>query len=106
MRIGKLDQEIQLFSIVTTNDLGDTIETPTLEDTVFAHVMSSTGKEAIEAARNNQREVIRVLIRYRTDIQSTWQIVWEGQTYNITGIDRKNRRQDQIWLNCEVVGAV
>lgn len=104
IQTGKLDQVITLQSLVETTVSGELLRSYTDIQDVWGHVKTSRGTEALEAARTNAREVIRVLLRYRDDVEVKWRIVWEGQTYNVVSVDRSSRREGQLWLNCEVVG--
>lgn len=106
MYIGRLDQIIELFSLSETNNLGVLAQTYTTEGEVWAHVKTQRGTEAFEAARINARETLRILIRYRADVDVKWRLTWESQTYNIIAVDRSMRRQGELWLTAEVVGAV
>lgn len=106
MNIGKLDQEINLYSHSVINDFGDIQDVYGLAATVWARVMTQSGSEAFEAARVNAKRVIRVGIRYRDDVTALWRIQWQGQDYNITAVDRSNRRQGELWLTCEEIEAL
>jgi len=106
MQSGNLDQLIKLYSLVETNDRGSLKLTYSLVGKVWAHVMSQRGTEAFEAARTNAKQTIRVKIRYNNSVNVKWKINWEGQDYNIIAIDRSNRRDGELWMTCQVVGAV
>jgi len=106
MRIGKLDQQITLQSLVETNDEGSLTQAWSTQATVYAHVKTQSGAEAFEAARVNARETIRVMIRYRTDVTTKWRMQWSGQNYDITAVDRSSRRSGELWLTAQVQGAV
>ena len=106
MRTGDLDQRIVLQSVTSTNNVGSVTESYATVATVWGHVMSQRGQEALESARLNARETIRVKIRYRTDVDVKWRIQWGGQNYNIKAVDRSNRRDGELWLTAELVGAV
>lgn len=105
MLTGKLDQQIDLQSPATINDGGDAKTTYTTVSTVFGQVTSQHGSEAFEAARMSARETIRVQIRYRDDVLTTWRIVWMNQNYSIKSVDRSMRRKGELWLTAEVSGA-
>lgn len=106
MRLGKLDQRVILQSLSETNDEGELVKAYTTVDTVFAEVISQRGSEAFEAARTNARDNIRVRMHYRTDVTVKWRLVWESQNYNIVNVDRSNRRQGELWVTAQAVGAL
>lgn len=106
MRVGKLDQRIGLYSLSESNVSGELTQVYALVATVFGQVISQRGNEAFEVARTNARETIRVCIHYRTDVTNKWQITWEGQTYNVINTDRSNRRDGELWITAQVVGAI
>ncbi len=105
MNVAELDQQVQLLSYSPANNSGEMTPTFTPGDTVWAKVISQKGKEAFEAARTNARSTIRVGMHYRTDVASTWRLIWEGDTYNITDTDRSMRRDGMLWVTAEAVGA-
>ena len=105
MQTGKLDQTIELLSLTEVNSGGELTRDYVSEGKVFAHVKTQHGWEAMEAARTNAKQTIRVLLRFRADVNIKWKIIWEEQDYNIVAIDRSNRRQGELWLTCQVVGA-
>jgi SPP1 family predicted phage head-tail adaptor len=107
MRVGKLTERIEFFSPTIVDNEGQVEETYSSEGTVFAYVMSSKGSEAMEAARANAKQIIRIKIRYNDlSPEYGWQFEWEGQRYNITDIDRTMRRQDELYMNGELLEAV
>ena len=106
MQIGKLDQWISLQSPTETNTSGSVVKAYTTVATVPAHIISERGQEALASARVNAKERLRVLIRHRTDIDVKWRIVWDSKNYNILNADRSGRRSGELWLTCELVGAV
>ena len=105
MRFGKrLDQQVELFSLAVVNTLGQVEKTYSTEGTVWADVIGAKGSEAIDAARQDAKEAIRVLLRFRSDVDTKWRMIWEGTTYNIVHVDKTNRRQGELWLTCQSVG--
>lgn len=105
MEIGKLDQKITLESLSESNDFGELTKSYILVGEVWAHVISEKGSESFEASRLSSKEVIKVLIRYRSDVLTDWRITWSGNTYNVTHVDRSLRRDGQLWLMCETLEA-
>lgn len=106
MNIGKLDQRVTIQELSETNNEGSLEQAWVDVDTVFAYVTSQRGGEAFEAARTNAKEIIRVQIRYRSDVTVKHRLEWLGQFYNITAVDRSMHRSGELWLTAEVQGAV
>jgi len=106
MKTGKLDQQIVIQSLTETSDGGSLSRSWSTLATVFGHVMTQRGSEAFEAARVNARETIRVMIRYRSDVTTKHRIQWASQSYDITAVDRSGRREGELWLTAQVVGAL
>ena len=105
MKIGDLDQRIELQSLSKTNVSGEITETFTTQATVWAMVISQKGEEAFESARTNAKETIRVKTRYRDDLQITWRVIWMDQAYHLKHIDRSQRRKGELWFTAELIGA-
>ncbi len=106
MRTGSMDQQVVLQSMTEVNNAGSLSKSYATVATVWAEVISQRGNEAFEAARLNARESIRVKMRYRDDVVNTWRMQWGGQNYNIINTDRSNRRNGELWVTGELVGAL
>jgi SPP1 family predicted phage head-tail adaptor len=107
MQSGKLDQRITIQSLTETqNSLGETVNSYSTVATVWGRVVTERGTEAFESARVNARETVRVEIRYRSDVTDKHRIQWNGYNYNIVYTDRTKRREGDMWLTCELVGAI
>ena len=103
--IGKLNQRVILRACTETNAGGQLVKNYTDVARVWAEVISLRGTKALEAARINARETIRLRLRYRPDVDSDWQVEWEGQNYNVLYTDRSERRAGWLWVQAECVGA-
>ena len=106
METGRLDQRITLQQRQETTVSGRLNSGYMTVATVWGHVLSQRGNEALEAARVNARDNIRVCLRFRADVDATWRIEWNGQPYNIVNVDRSNRRLGWLWLTAQAKGAV
>lgn len=108
MRAGEIQERITFQTPVEVNTNGSLVisyATASPPDLVFAKVIEPRGGEAFEAARVNARKTIRVGIRYRADVLSTWRFLWEGQPYNIKLVDQSGRISGETWLTGECVNA-
>ena len=103
MQTGKLDQKITLENPVETNTGGELLVSYVAVETVFGHVRSQRGNESFEAARQESKATLRILLRFRDDIKTDWRIKWDDQYYNIIYIDRADRRKGELWLTVEGV---
>lgn len=104
MQAGKLDQKIELYSKAQVNSFGSVTEAWTLVAEVWGHVISQRGNEAFEAARTNAKETIRVKLRYRADVETTWRVRWFGQDYAIFAVDRSMQRKGELWVTAMAIG--
>lgn len=105
MRIGKLDQRVIFAALVETNDGGSLVQSWPVSsppDEVWAEVISERGTESFQAARVNARETIRVRVRYRADVQTSWRLTWNDRNYDVKYIDEADRRKGDLWLTAEL----
>ena len=111
MPLGMLDQaiffeapeNINVDGSITTTWVDQSGESPPAND--WAHVIAQTGSESFEAARTNASAFIKLQLHYREDVKTTWRVLWEGEEYNITYLDRSERRKGYLWITAEVIGA-
>lgn len=105
MQSGRLDQQLDLLKPVQTNNLGQLETTFVSQGIVWGHVISERGREAIEASRQNAFEIVRVCIRHRSDVDTSWQFMWDDKTFGIERVDRSHRRsRGELWLTARAVG--
>jgi SPP1 family predicted phage head-tail adaptor len=67
--------------------------------TVAAGVKYAPGGEAQQAQQQTATQRISFTIRYRSDVRPTWQLVYEGRTFQITDVAEIGRRRGTI-LTC------
>jgi SPP1 family predicted phage head-tail adaptor len=109
MKAGKRNFRVTLLRPVETNSDGSLKISYSPVTTVFANVISVTGRigqETVESAKPNAREQIRVGLPYRTDVDNSWRLEWKGQTYNVKYTDRTAEQDGDLWLTAEAVGAL
>jgi len=70
-------------------------------DMVFAKVVSQKGGEAIEAARVNAREGVRVCIYWRSDVSTKWRFTWKGREYYLKAVDQTQELDGWLWFTAE-----
>lgn len=71
----------------------------------WAKVVSERGNEALESARTQSTEVVRMMVVYRADVLTTWRVKWEDQYYDIIAVDRSKKRQNELWFTARLKGA-
>lgn len=87
MLAGKLRDRITIQSkIDTRDDFGQPISTWSDLATVWAHVLFINGKEAISTNVDTASKSASMRIRYRTDIDTSMRIMFNGATYNIKAV--------------------
>jgi SPP1 family predicted phage head-tail adaptor len=95
MNFGKFDRQLQLQkpAVVAQNDYGE--EAPAgFEDveTVYGEQKPGTGAESFLGQQQTAQQAVSWQIRYRADINTTWQFTCEGRTYQIIAIQEIGRR--------------
>lgn len=99
MRTGQLDQRVTLKSVAETrDDAGGPLAAATDVATVWARVMAQKGDESFRAAQQTASRTIKVLIRFRDDVDTDWLLQWNGDVYDIVDVDRSARRDGELWL--------
>ncbi len=105
LQIGNLDQRVLLQSKTIENVRGEVVNTYSDIATVWGSVITQRGNEAFEASRTNAIDIIRVKIRYRSDLKTDWRVSWQGQFYNVESVDRSQRREGAMWFTARLLGA-
>ncbi len=100
-RAGEMDQRIELQKETRTPDgQGGFTSEWTTQDTVWAHVRPQRGSEREHGDRIQAEAGYFVVIRYRSDINETWRIVWNGRNMNIRFLQDEGPRA--LYLPMEV----
>ncbi|MAK61794.1 MAG: hypothetical protein CMK09_12510 [Ponticaulis sp.] len=88
------DQIIELASAGDgTDGWGAPVNTWTVTDTFRARVITETGEEFVNGGLSDtMRKRIAVETYYRTDIKSSDRLIWQGETYEITSLVTRPRR--------------
>ena len=97
---GDFDQRVTLQSRNTAKDAyGQDTITWTDVCTVWAQVQALRGREFFAAAQVQQEQTVKVRIRYRSDVLTTWRLVWQGRNHDITGAIPVGRN-DMLEIMC------
>lgn len=59
---------------------------------VWAQVEYPQGNEATDAAQLQTVQQVRLRIRYRADVETTWRVLLDGKTYQLTAVAEIPRR--------------
>ncbi len=96
MNIGKLDRLLTLQAPVPVvqNDFGEPAPSAWLDvATVAAGIEYKAGGEALQADQLTATQRIIFTIRYHPGVLPTWQLTFEGRTYQITDVAHIGRRR-------------
>ena len=102
MRIGKMDQRITLQSrgTPTLDAAGQDAITWVDVATVWAERINQRSAEVFQAAQMGDDDVVELHIRHRTDVATTWRLVWDGEGYDITSVSDFGKRKDRTRIMC------
>lgn len=104
MDAGKLDRCIRIETRSQSQDsFGEQIETFAVLESCRAQVIPTTAVEPFQGDQYNAQRRATFVIRYRTGIDETSRIVYNGDTYDITGLFEIGRRQ---WLEIQAFALV
>ncbi len=99
---GRLDRKITIQELTTTNDeYGEPVESWSDLATVWAEVKQQSAREMWESGKVSEVEMM-FRIRYRSGIDTTNRISYDGDTYDITGV-REIGRRDGLEITGRVV---
>jgi len=104
MGAGQLDDFIYIESPTNTKDFGvpkkswSDLSGTSPATPFFSDVLTAKGSEAIQSSRLQNEQTIRVKIRYRDDVKTSWRVKWQDQYYYIQHIDRSARRDGYLWF--------
>jgi SPP1 family predicted phage head-tail adaptor len=94
MRAGDLDRKVNLERYtLNQNDFGEPIETWSLIASVWASRAILSGNETFESDQTAALALYRFRMYYRSDLDATCRIVYEGRNYNIKFIAEIGRRE-------------
>lgn len=106
MNIGKLDRQLTLqAAAVVAQDAFGAPAPASFTDvaTVAAGIEYKPGDEAMQADQLTATQRISFTIRYRADVRPTWQLLYEGKTFQLTDVAEIGRRRGLL-LTCYAHG--
>lgn len=94
MRAGAMDRQITIQRRVLTKDsVGQDVESWVTDATVWCQVIPVGGKERLTSAHEVIEFDTRFRIRYRSSLDTTYRVVFEGQEFDIFSIAEIGRRE-------------
>lgn len=94
MPAGDLDTPITLQSRAGGFDsFGQPSTTWTDYAKVWAQQVPIGGTERVEAQQRLNREIKRLRIRWRAGVSAAHRVIWDGATFEITGVREEGRRK-------------
>lgn len=102
MNAGRLRHRVNLAAPISTAGLDGHVSIIFGAGTdLWAEVSGQKGEESFAAARTESRRTIKVALRWRDDVSTAWRLTWNGETYDITDVDRSRRHLGELWLMCQ-----
>lgn len=99
MRGGQLDQRVGLYRLIKSRDVaGGPVSTPQHVADVSADVRGQRGDKSFEAAQSAASRTVKILLRWRDDVETDWVVRWNGDDFDIVDVDRSLRRDGELWL--------
>ena len=102
---GKLNRRIALQSNAPIQDTyGDMIESWSLIGNVWAEMVSAKGSEKFTAQQDAGFDTVVWRIRYRSDLDNLDRVVYDGQNYDILGVNEEGYRTNLILITKAILG--
>ncbi|MFD1675410.1 phage head closure protein [Alicyclobacillus fodiniaquatilis] len=103
-RIGDLRRRVTLQSQQQTRDEDGMVNIAWVDvATVWASIVSVSGKEYFSAAAVNAETDKKVTIRYRSDVDSSWRVMVDGQVNEVIDPLDEDGTRRFLTLMCKAV---
>ena len=92
--------KLQSPSNISLNSIKE--QTPIYENVaeVWAEVLPLRGREYQESQKLQAETQYRVIIRYRSDVEANWRVLWRNQQLQITDVLDTNGLKEQLEIMC------
>lgn len=101
MNAGTMDQRVTLQQRTQTqNALGEDVGTWTDVATVWAKVEPLRGREYFASSQMQSAVEVKISIRHRADVETTWRVVWRGQPHEIVSVIDPRAGGEYLELMC------
>ena len=100
--IGNLRYKVDLQAPTRTSDgAGGYTEAFNTIAQIFADIRPQNAIESYRQGQLQEKVTHKIYIRYRSDIQTNYKIVYESRSFMIKGIKNMNERDRFLELHCE-----
>lgn len=102
MNIGRMRDQVTLQSPVDTQDStsGQLVRTWQKEAKVKAEVFYPRGNEGLRGQQVSANKYPTVRIRYRSDVDETWQVTHDTKTLSVAAVLDKTGRKRELFIEC------
>ena len=101
-RIGNLRYKVDLQGPTRTADgAGGYTEAFTTKAQLYADIRPQNALESYRQGQLQEKVTHKITIRYRSDINASYKIVYESRTFHIKGIKNMRERDRFLELLCE-----
>ncbi len=100
MNSAKLDRRVSIYRPVKTQtSYGEITYADSLLGVVYAQVVPIGGRETFMASQMVPEAKFKILIRYRSDLDTTHKVEFAGQLYDIAYLAEIGRRDGlELWV--------
>ena len=99
--IGMMRYRVQLQSPSDTTDAGGgRSQSYTRVADIYANIVPKSGKESFQRGKIQAETTHDIFIRYRSDIDASYRIVYESRSFNIKSILNVDERDRYYKLSC------
>lgn len=99
MQLGKLRHRVTIESSSASRDeFGGEVLTWATVATVWAAVEPLSGREFLDARRQEAEVSTRIRIRYRAGLVPGMRVTWGDHIYDILAVIERESRRREVWL--------
>lgn len=98
---GQMDQRVTLQQRASgQNALGEVVGSWVDVDTVWAKVEPLRGREYFASGAMQTAVEVRITIRRRADVSTTWRVLWRGQAHEVVSVIDPRAQGETLELMC------
>ena len=96
-----LSERVTLQSQTTTTDGAGSISTTwTTVATIWARMKPVSAAQVALAGRDDGVREYDMIARFRTDVNSTWRVLWDGRKFDVRSV--VNKDEQRIYITARV----
>jgi SPP1 family predicted phage head-tail adaptor len=105
--IGRMDRRVTIEAPVTAKDASGSVSTTwsALHSNIHARVQQAPGREALAGNALQADADVVFTVRWRTGIDSTCRVLWDGTYYAVVGEPVQIGRQDRLEIKARRIPA-